>query len=676
MLPDCRDEIARIRPTLGTITITRNPADAEGQLGGTATFTVAATLTGTSDPLTYQWQRNGVNISGATSASYTVPTISLCDLGTNAYRARVSAGAAFKFSNPANLTVAVPAPGAATLYSTTVKQDQPFLYWDFDEMIGPAVQRMPVTLIPVTTENDLVPVGAGRVSHAEIGSGLTKLGQAAGCDGSTYFQVDAMRSGKASLNGAWAVEFWLQAQGDNGTGRADYLLNFGPSGGDNSPAFIYDFKPDQLEIYAGPRTDGGPTFNDNNWHHVLWVFYGDGKVGVTNRVDAFFDGTKFGNIRNTFTKPINLSGRLLVGAALPGGVNGFEGRLDELAIYDLSDLADEATVSTKVTNLVATHRSAAATSGGPDYASVVLADTPLLYWNFDEAEGHALQKAPINLPPLKEANNNLLAAAAGRVQHSALGDGLYLGNAADFDGKAYYQAAQLEAGQPQLAAPWAVEFWMQVQGANSPDLNRQNYAVHFGNNSPAFIYDCKPDQLEIYAGPRTDNGPIVNDETWHHVMWVFYGDGTVGVADRVDAYLDGTAIPNVRNDFSRALSLGGSLFVGAAIPGYNGFQGRIDELAIYDLSSLADEAAVTAKVAQMVTSHRQASTQAPVQSPTINFSRSGNQLTLSWTGTGYVLQERVDLSTVGSWSNVTGERQPGNHPGASHRHKYYRLRKP
>ena len=380
--------------TVGTITIIQNPLSAEGQLGGTATFTVAATVTGTSDPLRYQWQKNGVNIIGATNATYTLPTVTLYDLGTNAFLARVSAGAAFKFSNPANLTVAIPAPGAATAYSTAVKQDKPFLYWDFDEMIGPAVQQMPVTLVPVTTENDLVPVGAGRVSHADIGSGLTKLGRAADCDGTTYFQVDAMRSGKSSLSGAWAVEFWLQAQGDNSSDRQDYLLNFGPSGGDNSPAFIYDFKPDQLEIFAGPRTDGGPTFNDNNWHHVLWVFYGDGTVGVTNRVDAFLDGTKVGNVRNTFTKPINVSSRLLVGAALPGGVNGFEGRIDEVAIYDLSNLADEATISTKVTNMVATHRSAASSTGSSTYASVVLADAPLLYWNFDEADGNALQKAP------------------------------------------------------------------------------------------------------------------------------------------------------------------------------------------------------------------------------------------------------------------------------------------
>ncbi len=663
--------------SVGTITITQHPADAAGDVGGAATFSVAATVTGTSDPLTYQWQRNGVNLDGATGPTYTIPSLSLYDVGTHTYRVRVSAGAAFKFSNPATLTVAEPAPGPATPYSMAVKQDQPLLYWGFDEMTGPAVQQMPVGVVPVTTENDLIPMGAWRVSHEEIGSGLPRLGRTAEFDGNTFFQVDTLRSGQPSLPGPWAVEFWMQALGDNSGERQDYLLNFGPGGGDNSPAFIYDYKPDQLEIFAGSRTDGGPTFNDSQWHHVLWVFYGDGSVGVANKVEVFFDGTRSGNVRNTFTKPLSLSSRLLVGAALTAGQNGFEGRIDEVAIYDLSGLADEAAVSAKVAGLAESHRTAAMTSSGPTYASVVLADGPLLYWNFDEADGHALQQAPIQLPAPVAARNNLLPAAAGRVQHGAVGSGLYLGNAADFDGKSYFQAAQLDVGLPQVAAPWAVEFWMQVRGANPPDLQRQQYLVHFGNNAPAFLYDFKPDQLEMYAGVRTDNGPIVSDETWHHVMWVFYGDGSAGVADRADAFLDGNQVAYVRSDFSRAIHLGSSLLVGAAIPGYNGFHGRLDELALYDLSGLADEAAVAARVEQMVANHRLAATRAPVQPPTLHYSRAGNQLTLSWTGTGFVLEASPELKAGGSWTAVSGG---GTSPvvvtiPATGNH-YYRLHKP
>src|SRR5204862_143510 len=51
-------------------TITTQPASQTVTAGQTATFTVTATGTA---PLSYQWQRNGTAIGGATAASYTTP---------------------------------------------------------------------------------------------------------------------------------------------------------------------------------------------------------------------------------------------------------------------------------------------------------------------------------------------------------------------------------------------------------------------------------------------------------------------------------------------------------------------------------------------------------------------------------------------------------------------------
>ncbi|HUJ82646.1 MAG TPA: immunoglobulin domain-containing protein, partial [Candidatus Acidoferrales bacterium] len=50
--------------------ITTQPTNQSVQAGATATFSVAASG---SSPLSYQWQKNGAAISGATSASYTTP---------------------------------------------------------------------------------------------------------------------------------------------------------------------------------------------------------------------------------------------------------------------------------------------------------------------------------------------------------------------------------------------------------------------------------------------------------------------------------------------------------------------------------------------------------------------------------------------------------------------------
>jgi len=82
------------------------PARRTVKIGQTATFTVTAS--GSPTP-TYQWQRNGANIAGATAASYTTPAAVAADNGAS-YRCVVSSSAGSSTSNAAILTLAV-APG-------------------------------------------------------------------------------------------------------------------------------------------------------------------------------------------------------------------------------------------------------------------------------------------------------------------------------------------------------------------------------------------------------------------------------------------------------------------------------------------------------------------------------------------------------------------------------------
>jgi hypothetical protein len=120
-------------------TITAQPASQSVTLGQTATFSVTATGTA---PLTYQWQKNGGNISSATTASYTTPTTVAGDSGakfdvvvSNAVASQTSAMATLTVNaasvgptittQPANQTVTV---GQTATFSVTATGTAPLTY--------------------------------------------------------------------------------------------------------------------------------------------------------------------------------------------------------------------------------------------------------------------------------------------------------------------------------------------------------------------------------------------------------------------------------------------------------------------------------------------------------------------------------------------------------------------
>jgi hypothetical protein len=82
-------------------TITTQPANHTVTAGQTATFSVVATGAA---PLSYQWQKNTVNIAGATGSSYTTPATTTADSGSR-FDVIVSNSSGSITSNSATLTV-------------------------------------------------------------------------------------------------------------------------------------------------------------------------------------------------------------------------------------------------------------------------------------------------------------------------------------------------------------------------------------------------------------------------------------------------------------------------------------------------------------------------------------------------------------------------------------------
>ena len=107
--------------------ITTQPAGATIAVGQSASFSVAATGTA---PLTYQWKKNNIAISGANSPAYTTPAASSSDNGAQ-FNVTVSNSAGNATSSPATLTVnaVAVAPSIATQpasQSVTVGQTASF----------------------------------------------------------------------------------------------------------------------------------------------------------------------------------------------------------------------------------------------------------------------------------------------------------------------------------------------------------------------------------------------------------------------------------------------------------------------------------------------------------------------------------------------------------------------
>ena len=88
------------------------PANQSVVAGKTATFTVTATGSEGGGPLTYQWQKNGTDISGATTSTYTTQATAISDSGT-AFTVVVGNSAAKVTSNKATLTVTLAAVAPA-----------------------------------------------------------------------------------------------------------------------------------------------------------------------------------------------------------------------------------------------------------------------------------------------------------------------------------------------------------------------------------------------------------------------------------------------------------------------------------------------------------------------------------------------------------------------------------
>ena len=98
--------------------VTSQPANQTVTAGQTATFGVSATGTA---PMSYQWRKNGTNITGATSSSYSTPATTTTDSGFT-FSVVISNSAGSVSSNNATLTVNRAAAVAPSITTQPISQ--------------------------------------------------------------------------------------------------------------------------------------------------------------------------------------------------------------------------------------------------------------------------------------------------------------------------------------------------------------------------------------------------------------------------------------------------------------------------------------------------------------------------------------------------------------------------
>ena len=126
--------------------ISKGPVGRTLYQGGTLDLTVAATGGG----LQYQWQKDGTNLSGATTSAYVVNNVTGADAGN--YQVSVTNLVGPALAGPVAVAVIVPVPGT---YEDTIVKDGPEAWWRLDEAPGST------TMLDAMGRHDGTYVGSG-----------------------------------------------------------------------------------------------------------------------------------------------------------------------------------------------------------------------------------------------------------------------------------------------------------------------------------------------------------------------------------------------------------------------------------------------------------------------------------------------------------------------------------
>ncbi len=674
----------------------------------TPSFTVKATLiNGDPAQLRYHWQKDGADIPNATNANYSF-TAAAAESGSK-FRCQLTApGAANVTSAEATLTVV---PEMIVIYS-------------FDaEPIGDVI----VDSTPDAVTHDGLNLGATWTDNQDGRTGVMFF------DGtqpppSQPSQITIAAAPDLNL-GRGTIAFWMESAMVT-TNLNPYDMLFDRRDTTTGGDVIYQ-SPDgnlanQAEVASGSHVNEqitGANVTDGKWHHIAYLFDQSAGGSVSFYVDGVLDTTKVNSGPWSWAPDQEIE----IGRSHDSFWSGYTGFLDEFRLYNRVLAPAEIAVLAGLgpqPQIVITRQPASLATGVNDTPTLSVAATVV---NGDPAKLRAQwQKAGSDIAGATNTAYTFTVTLAddGKAFHCNLS---YPGAAAvtsadatltvlpefvvQFAFDAEPQADVIVDSSPagnngvNVGALWVPSqdgrdgvmsfdgtLQNQITVAAAPNLNSMRGTIAFWMESPtpmpnqyvmlfdrrAMPKDLVPvtggdvlfqlpdghvsDQAEVAGRVRANAFSTTANPTdglWHHVAYVYDQTATGFVAFYVDGLLDG-AHNNSRSWYwvpEQELELGKS-----HDSFWSGYSGFLDDFRIYNRVLSADEIAQLAGV---------------VLRPTLSISVSGNTVTLSWSQTGFVLQENSDVSNKNGWTDVSnGNVSPVMVTIAPTGARFYRLKKP
>jgi hypothetical protein len=223
----------------------------------------------------------------------------------------------------------------ASPYNDAVLADNPAYYWTFDEAgVVNAIEQ-----VNGLAADEFVPGANSAKTTSTTTAGGVSLGQAVQIVGTGGYPWNVADLSGSGMTGAWAYEVWANA--DDVT-TYEYMIGSNEVGGFNNET-IFKWGPGSpdpagIQLYNGGGVIAPPDTPamTEGWHH--YVFVSD---GATATYDTYVDGALWGTVTSGVAHGPHPEVALKLGSWTDGAsAETFDGLLDELAIYDLSNAGD------------------------------------------------------------------------------------------------------------------------------------------------------------------------------------------------------------------------------------------------------------------------------------------------------------------------------------------------